>query len=314
MDSRLNNTTPLSPAVSGFIYALIAYGLWGAFPLYFSLLDSVSPIEVVAHRVIWSLVFLLGILAITRGWGSLRAVFRSRRGLLLLGLAAIAITVNWTTYVYAVSINQVVESSLGYFINPLVSVALGVLILAERLRIGQWIAVGIATLGVVIIGVGAGSIPVIGLTLAFSFGSYGLLKKMAGISAIPGLTIETMMLFPIAAVILAFAEIQGSAAFVLDGVGISILLILLGPVTAIPLLAYVGGANRLPLSTLGIMQYLTPTVLFILGITVFGQSVTTLEWLGYSTIWAALAVFSFDTIRHSGRTNRSDELEVTEPT
>jgi chloramphenicol-sensitive protein RarD len=314
MDSRLNNTTPLSPAVSGFIYALIAYVLWGAFPLYFALLDSVSPIEVVAHRVIWSLVFLLGILAVTRGWSSLGSVFKSRRAMLLLALAAIAITVNWTTYVYAVSINQVVESSLGYFINPLVSVALGVLILSEKLRTGQWTAVVIATLGVVIIGIGAGTIPYIGLVLAFSFGTYGLVKKMAGVSAIPGLTIETMILFPIAAGVLAFAEIQGSAAFIVDGPGISILLLLLGPITAIPLLAYVGGANRLPLSTLGIMQYLTPTVLFILGITVFGQSVTLVEWIGYSTIWAALALFSFDTIRHSGRPNRSDQLEVTEPT
>jgi chloramphenicol-sensitive protein RarD len=314
MDRPLTTAPPPPLAVSGFVYALIAYGLWGAFPLYFALLDSVSPVEVVAHRVIWSLVFLLGIVAVTRGWRSIREIFRSRRSMVLLGLAAIAVTINWTTYVYAVSINQVVESSLGYFINPLVSVALGVLLLSERLRTGQWIAVGIAAIGVIIIGVGAGTIPIIGLMLALSFGFYGLLKKMAGVAAIPSLTIETMLLFPIAAAVLAVSEIQGNAAFVVGGLSISILLMLLGPVTAIPLLAYVGGANRLPLSILGIMQYLTPTVLFFLGITIFGQSVTPVEWIGYSTIWAALALFSFDTIRHSARPNRSDQLEVTEPT
>ncbi len=314
MDCPLKTAPPRPLAVSGFVFALIAYGLWGAFPLYFALLDSVSPLEIVAHRVIWSLVFLLGIVAVTRGWASVREVFRSRRSMVLLGFAAIAVTINWTTYVYAVSINQVVESSLGYFINPLVSVALGVLILSDRLRRGQWMAVGIATAGVVVIGVGAGTVPYIGLVLAGSFGIYGLLKKMAGVGAIPSLTIETMLLFPFAAAVLAISEIQGNAAFILGGVSISILLILLGPVTAIPLLAFVGAANRLPLTVLGIMQYLTPTVLFLLGITIFGQSVTPVEWIGYTTIWAALALFSFDTIRHSARPNRSDTREVTEPT
>lgn len=288
--------------------------MWGAFPLYFALLDSVSPVEVVAHRVIWSLVFLLGVLALTRGWASVGLVLRSRRSVLLLGVAAIAITVNWTTYVYAVSTDQVVESSLGYFINPLVSVALGVLILRESLRRTQWSAVGIAALGVVVISFGSGATPVIGLVLAFSFGCYGLVKKIAGVDAIPSLTIETALLFPIAAAVLAVAEVNGNAAFVVDGIGISVLLILLGPITAVPLLAYVAGANRLPLSILGIAQYSTPTILFILGITVFAEPVTATEWMGFGLIWLALAVFSIDMVRHSRRPSVLDTLEVAEPT
>jgi chloramphenicol-sensitive protein RarD len=259
-------------------------------------------------------VFLIGLLAISRGWVSVRIVLRSRRALGLLGIAAIAITTNWTTYVYAVSTDQVVESSLGYFINPLVSVALAVVILRERLRIGQWTAVSIAAIGVAVIAIGAGALPFIGLTLAASFGTYGLVKKIAGVDAVPSLTIETAILFPLAVGVLVVAEVTGRAAFVVDGAGITVLLILLGPVTAIPLLAYVAAANRLPLSTLGITQYLTPTVLFILGLTVFGESVTTLEWWGFILIWAALAVFTIDMARHARRPSRADALDVAEPT
>lgn len=237
-------------------------------------------------------------------------MLRNRRSLLILGLASVAITINWTTYVYAVSIDQVVDASLGYFINPLVSVALAVVLLKERLRSAQWSAVAIAAGGVVIIAIGAAAVPIIGLVLAFSFGAYGLLKKIAGVNAIPGLTIETLFLFPLAAGVLAIAEIRGTAAFIIDGPQITLLLLLLGPITAIPLLAYVGGANRLPLATLGIMQYATPTILLILGITFFGEVVTPVEWVGFGFIWTALAVFSVDALRHSKRPNRSDEFEV----
>ena len=263
-----------------------------------------------AHRIIWSFVFLLIVIGIGRGWRRLGSVLKNRRTLGILVLAAIAITVNWSTYVYSVSTDQVVDASLGYFINPLVSVALGVVILKESLRRWQWGAVGIATGGVVVIAIGTAAIPAIGLILAFSFGSYGLLKKMAGVDAISGLTVETMVLFPVAAVVLALAELQGSAAFVVDGVGITILLLLLGPITAIPLLAYVGGANRLPLSTLGIMQYATPTILLILGITYFAETVTGLEWIGFGLIWTALAVLSVDALRHRRRPNPADALEI----
>lgn len=264
--------------------------------------------------MIWSLVFLLIVIALLRGWTSVGSVLRSAKSVGLLAIAAIAITVNWTTYVYAVSTDQIVESSLGYFINPLVSVTLGVVILRERLRGAQWGAVALATVGVIIIGIGSGATPLIGLILAFSFGTYGLVKKIAGVDAIPSLTIETAMLFPVAAAVLAVSEINGNAAFIIDGPGITVLLLLLGPITAIPLLAYVAAANRLLLSTLGITQYLTPTVLFILGLTVFGESVSATEWSGFVVIWLALAVFTIDLYRHSRRPARVEELEVTEPT
>ena len=292
-----------------------AFGLWGAFPLYFSLFDGVNPIEVVAYRVVWSLAFcLLLLLFIKGGWREMGQTLRDRRSLGLLTLASIAISINWTTYVYSVATNQVVEAALGYFINPLVSVAMGVIILRERLRSPQWAAVAVAGAGVVIIGVAEGAAPWIGLILAFSFGSYGLLKKLAGVGAVPGLTVETLVLLPVAGVALGFFEVQGSAAVVDSGWGLGVLLALLGPVTAIPLMFYASAANRLPLATLGVLQYFTPSVIFVLGITVFGDSVNTGEWIGFTLIWVALAIFSTDAIRRSGRPSRIDELEVAEPT
>ncbi|TEX50230.1 MAG: hypothetical protein B7C55_11955 [Actinomycetales bacterium mxb001] len=291
----------------------MAYGLWGLFPLYFSLFDSVSPVEVVAYRIVWSLAFCVLLLAITRSFGSVRDVMRTPRQLGLLIGAAVAITINWTTYVYSVSTDQVVEAALGYFINPLVTVALGVVVLRERLRSWQWMAISIAAAGVIVIGIGEKAAPWLGLVLAFSFGSYGLLKKMAGVNAIPSLTVETAVLLPFAFIVLVFVESAGSAAVISQGWGMGVLLALLGPVTAIPLLAYAAAANRLPLALLGILQYSTPTVIFILGITVFGDTVNTLEWIGFGLIWLALAVFSTDAWRQSRQDNRAVALEVAEP-
>lgn len=242
----------------------------------------------------------------------MRDVLRTPKKFGLLALAAVAITINWTTYVYSVETGQVVEASLGYFINPLVTVALGVVVLHERLRRPQWSAVAIAAGGVVIIAISEGAAPWIGLILAFSFGTYGLLKKMAGVGAVPSLTVETLVLCPLAVIVLANAEIHGEAAFAVGGWRITILLMLLGPVTAIPLLAYAGAAIRLPLAILGVMQYVTPLAIFVLGITVFDDAVTPGEWVGFGVIWAGLAIFSFDTIRHSRRPNPADELEVAE--
>ena len=292
-----------------------AFGLWGAFPLYFSLFDGVNPIEVVAYRIVWSLAFCFLLLLFIKGsWREVGNTLRNKRSLGLLTLASIAIAINWTTYVYSVATDQVVEAALGYFINPLVSVAMGVMILRERLRSPQWVAVAVAGAGVVIIGVAEGAAPWIGLILAFSFGSYGLLKKLAGVGAVPGLTVETLVLLPVAGVVLGFFEVQGSAAVVDSGWGLGVLLALLGPVTAIPLMFYAAAANRLPLATLGVLQYFTPSVIFILGITVFGDVVNTGEWIGFTLIWIALAIFSVDAIRRSRQPSRVDALEVTEPT
>ena len=293
--------------------------MWGLFPLYFALLDAVSPLEVVAHRIIWTLVFLIIVISIARNWNSVRRALNKRTIGILLG-AAVFISINWLVYVYAVATDQVVQASLGYFVNPLISVALGVLLLRERLRRLQWVAVGIAIIAVVILTVSYGSLPWISLTLGFSFGMYGLLKKLANVGSTDSLVIETAALAPFALALMGVWEAGGQAAFVLDGWQISILLILLGPVTALPLLAFGGAATRIPLSTLGVLQYITPILQFAIGVFIFNEAMPASRWIGFLFVWSALVVFSTDAYRHSRSRHRSrkqellDELEVGEPT
>lgn len=286
------------------------------FPVYFALLDSVSPLEILAHRIVWSFVLLAGIVLVTRSWGEVSAIIRSRRTILMLGGAAVFVAINWGTYVYAVSTDQVVESSLGYFINPMVSVGLGVLVLKERLRPLQWLAIGIALVAVLELTWSYGQIPWIGLALAFSFGSYGLLKKLVGAKAIPAMAVETAVLLPIASGFLIISEVASTASFVRDGAGIALLLILLGPITVIPLLAFNSAATRVPLSVLGILQYLTPSVIFLIGVFGFGEAMTGSRWAGFAIIWFALVIFGIDAWRRS-RTERTPSigtaLEVAEP-
>jgi len=291
---------------------LTAYVLWGLFPFYFALLDSVSPLEVVAHRVIWSFVLLSIILLITKSWSQVRDIVRNRRAAATLAAAAVFLAFNWGIYVYSVATNQLVEASLGYFINPLVSVALGVLLIKERLRRLQWVAVGIAGVAVLELTWSYGQVPLIGLGLAFSFGIYGLLKKVVGAKALPALTIETGSLLPVALIYLASVEFLGLASFASTGWGIGILLILLGPVTTLPLLAFGAAATRIPLSTLGLMQYFTPTFIFLVGIFVFGEQMTPSRWVGFSLIWIGLVLFSVDALR-AARSGRLSPLAIAEP-
>ncbi len=286
--------------------------LWGLFPFYFALLDSVSPLEVVAHRVIWSFVLLSVILLVTRSWSQVRDIVRRPRAAGTLAAAAVFLAINWGIYVYSVASNQVVEASLGYFINPLVSVALGVLLIKERLRRLQWVAVAIAAIAVVELTWAYGQVPLIGLGLAFSFGFYGLLKKLVGAKALPALTIETGSLLPLALVYLASVEFLGVASFASTGWGIGLLLILLGPVTTLPLLAFGAAATRIPLSTLGLMQYFTPTFIFLVGIFIFNEQMTTARWFGFALIWVGLVIFSADAIR-AARSGRASSLAVVEP-
>lgn len=298
---------------------MLAYVLWGAFPIYFSLLDAVSPLEVVAHRIIWTLVFLVIIITIAKTWRSVKRALTTKTLLILLA-AAIFISVNWLVYVYAVATNQVVQASLGYFINPLISVALGVVLLRERLRITQWVAVAIALIAVAVLTISYGAVPWISLVLGFSFGMYGLLKKLANVGSTESLAIETAALAPFAFALMGVWEANGQAAFVLDGWQISVLLILLGPVTALPLLAFGGAATRIPLSTLGLLQYITPILQFSIGVFIFGEAMPDSRWLGFFIVWTALVVFSVDAYRHSRQRSRNakekliDELEVSEPT
>jgi len=280
------------------------------------LLDAVSPIEILAHRIVWSFVLLMGIVLVTRSWSEVRALTRSGKTLAMLGVAAVFLTINWGTYVYAVSIDQIVESSLGYFINPLVSVALGIIVLKERLRPLQWTALGIALLAVLELTWSYGHIPWIGLALAFSFGLYGLIKKLVGAKAMPAMVVETTVLLPFALGYLLIAEAAGMAAFASGGPWLSVMLVLLGPVTVIPLLAFNGAATRIPLSVLGVMQYLTPTIIFLVGVFGFRESMTSSRWIGFAIIWLALVIFAIDAWR-AARGSRvpspQAQLAVAEP-
>ena len=267
-----------------------------------------------ANRVVWSLVLLIILTLVTRSWASTIAAARSPRNVVTLGIAAAFLALNWGVYVWAVASNEVVEASLGYFINPLVSVGLGVLVLRERLRRGLWIAVGIALLAVAVLTFSYGRLPWISLILAFSFGLYGLLKKQVGVGAVESLTIETAVLAPVALIVmLAFAR-SGDSALASGDPKTVALLVLLGPVTAIPLLAFGGAATRIPLSTLGIMQYITPVFQFMIGVFVFGESMSASRWLGFLLVWISLMVMTVDGLRNArnGRTV-ADDLEVIEP-
>ena len=297
---------------TGVLLGVTGYLFWGLFPLFFVLLDSVSPIEIVAHRIIWSLIVVIFVLIIGKQWRAFTAAF-SRRNIMILGFAAIFLSINWLVYVYAVSSNQVVQASLGYFVNPLISVAMGVIILKERLRLTQWVAVGIALIAVVVLTIASGSVPWIALTLGITFGTYGLLKKFANLPALHSLGIETAVLFPVALIILGIAVANDSESFVLDGPKITFLLIMLGPVTAIPLLAFGGASTRIPLSTLGILQYITPISQFILGVFVFAEAMSTGRWIGFMLVWTSIIIFTVDMYRHARTRTRQLQETLLEP-
>lgn len=289
--------------------------MWGLFPFYFTLLDAVPPMEIVAHRIVWSFVLLVIIVTIAHRWRAMRAS-AAPRPYAWLALAAVVLVINWGVYVWAVSNDQIVASSLGYFINPLVSVCLGVVILKERLSAAQWTAVGLAALGVVVMTVTTGAVPWIGLVLAVSFGTYGFIKKRVGFGAVESLTIETgALVLPALALLMVF-QASGTMVLTHTGLGLVLLLIGLGPVTTLPLLAFGAAATRLPLTTLGLLQYICPTMIFLTGVAVYGEPMSSGKWAGFAIIWIALVVFSVDAVRSSrrGRANRAVErLEVAEP-
>jgi chloramphenicol-sensitive protein RarD len=275
--------------------------MWGLFPLYFALLAGVGAVEVVAHRVVWSLAFCLVamvVLAAAGRGGAWRALRRlTRRQVALLTAAAAVLSVNWGIFVYAVESGQVVQSSLGYFTNPLVSVVLGVLVLGERLRRVQWAAVAVAALAVIVLTVEDGELPWIALTLALSFGAYGLLKNRVGrgVGALPGMTVETAVLLVPALIVLGWLGVTGQGEFG-GSAGQSLLLIGSGPVTAIALLIFAGAARRIRLSTLGLIQYVTPVMHLLVGLLVFGETMSAGRWAGFALIWLALVLLSADSL------------------
>jgi chloramphenicol-sensitive protein RarD len=278
-----------------------AYGLWGLLPLYFAALAPAGPVEIVAARVIFSLIVCALLVATTRSWPSLISAMRSPRTLAALALAAVLIAVNWLTYTYGVISGRAVESSLGYFINPLVSVLLGVLVFKERLRPLQWAAVALGAAAVVVLSISYGRLPWIALTLAFSFGSYGLVKKKIGthVDAKTSLTVETVILTPLAAVVMAVLASGDGLTLFGYGAGHFWLLGAGGIITALPLLFFGAAARRLPMTTIGLLQYTTPLLQFVIAVTVLGEQLSAERWLGFGIVWLALLVLSVDMARVS---------------
>lgn len=276
----------------GILYAALAYTAWGLFPIYFHLLTAIPALEVVMHRTVWSTLFLLAILLAQRHWGWLRAL--KAKVLATFALSALLLSGNWLIYVWAVQNGHVLDASLGYFILPLVNVAMGYLLLHERPRRWQWVAVGLAAAGVLWLTVQAGHLPWIALSLALSFGFYGLLRKLAPLGALEGLTLETLMLSPLAAAALLWWGLHGQGALVQGDAKMIGWLLLAGPLTAIPLLLFAAGARRVPLTTMGILQYISPSLQMALGVWMFGESLEQARLLGFALIWAALLVYSLE--------------------
>ena len=296
------STTPSSELRKGTLLGASAYAMWGLFPLFWPLLRPAGPVEVLAHRVLWSLLVVALLLKLTGSWTAVRAV--PRRQVLRLALAACLLAVNWGTYIYGVNSGQVVETALGYFINPLVSVALGVLVLGERLRTAQKAAVVAAALAVVVLGVENGRPPYIALVLAVSFGLYGLLKKQAGVAAVPSLAVETAVLAPLAGI---YVVATGGGTALSHGPGHLGLLALSGVVTTVPLLAFGAAATRVPLTTLGVLQYIGPTLQLLLGVLLRHEPFGPARAIGFALVWAALAVFTADLVGERRRAGRLAE-------
>jgi chloramphenicol-sensitive protein RarD len=275
----------------GILYALGAYTLWGILPVYWKALERVPPIQILGHRVVWSFALLAVILLVRREGNALIAARRSRRVLLLSALAAGLLGVNWLVYIWGVNSSHIVESSLGYFINPLVSVLLGVLFFKERLRPLQWTAVGMAACGVIYLTIRSGALPWISLVLALTFGFYGLLKKTSPLEALPGLSLEMVILFLPALAYLLLAQSLGSGAFGHAGAETNLLLAFTGVITALPILMFGMAARSIPLSLVGLLQYIAPTCQFLLGVLAYGEPFTPDRLIGFSIIWLALLLY-----------------------
>lgn len=279
---------------SGLLYAALAFVWWGLFPLYFRVVTTVPPAQVLAHRVMWCLLFLAALLTWRGQWAWMRRVVRQPKVLAAFVASALLIGANWLAYIWAVSRGHVLEASLGYFITPLVNVLLGMTILHERLRRAQWLALAIAAGGVLWLTLQAGRPPWIALSLAVSFGGYGLLRKIAVLGALEGLTLETLLLAPLALLTLGIATLDGSASFPAPDALTNLWMIALGPITAVPLLLFAAGARRLSMATLGIMQYLGPSIQFLLGLWVFHEPFSAARFGGFACIWAALVIYTLD--------------------
>lgn len=285
----------------GLLLGATAYILWGTFPLYWTLLEPGGAVEILAHRIVWSLLTMLVILVLWHRVPQLKALLRDRRKLLLICCAAVVITVNWGGYIWGVNNGRVVETSLGYFINPLVTVLMGVLVLGERLRRLQWWAMGLAFVAVVVLAVDYGRPPWIALVLAFSFGTYGLLKKQAGVGAVESITWETVVLAPVAMAYILWLMATSQSSFGSHGLGHALLFTTTGIITAVPLMLFGAAAIRVSMVSLGLLQYLAPTIQFTLGILVFDEEMPASRWIGFGLVWVALAIFTVEALNHRRR-------------
>lgn len=285
----------------GFLLGVAAYAMWGAFPLYWPLLEPAGAIEILAHRVLWSLVTVAVLVIGLRRRSQFMIILRTRRTRRLLTIGAMVIAVNWGMYIWGVNNGHVVEAALGYFINPLVTVLMGVLILRESLRPLQWVATGVAIVAVLVLAVDYGRPPWVALVLAFSFGTYGLAKKQANTGAIESLAFETVVLAPLAAAYIAFLVITGNSQFGSHGVAHALLITTTGAVTALPLICFGAAAIRLPMVTLGLLQYLAPIIQFALGVLLFHEAMPLGRWIGFALVWVALSVFTAEAINHRRR-------------
>ncbi|PZE92469.1 EamA family transporter RarD [Curtobacterium sp. MCLR17_039] len=297
------------------VQAIVAYGLWGLMPLLFAAMAPAAAFEIVSWRIVFGLVFCAVAIAVTRSWLRTRTLMAQRRVMLVMGLAAVLILVNWTVYVLATTTGHTVEAALGYFINPLVTIALGVVVLRERLRPAQWAAVGLSVVAVVVIAIGYGQMPWISLALAFSFGLYGLVKKRVGgtVDALSGLTIETVWLLPIAVValvVLGVTGLGGGVTFTSEGWGHAVITVLTGPATAVPLLLFASSARRVSLSTLGLTQYLAPVMQLLVGVLVQHEEMSAGRWFGFGIVWLALVVLTADSFA-AARASRRRALAPT---
>ncbi|ASW57364.1 EamA family transporter RarD [Plantactinospora sp. KBS50] len=297
----------------GYLYGFAAYALWGFYPLYIKLLRPSGPVEILAHRVVWSVVFVALVLAALRNWGFLRRLFARPRAVAGIAVAATLIAVNWGTYIYGVNSDRVVETALGYFINPLVVVLLGVTVFRERLRPAQWVALGLGALAVAVLTVDYGRLPYLALTLAFTFSGYGLVKKRLALPAAEGLFAESAMLALPALAYLGWLQWRGTGTFGHGPLPHSGLLVLAGAATAVPLLMFAGAANRLPLTGLGMLQYLTPVLQLGCGILVFHEPMPPARLVGFALVWLALIVFTVDGLRTARRRSRIVPLAGTAP-
>lgn len=290
--------------LAGVLSAGCAFLLWGIFPLYLKSLKAIPPLEILSHRVFWSFMMLALVLTIRHQWGWINAIKKNPRITAAFVASASMLAINWVVYIWAINHDRIVDASLGYFIAPLFNVLFGVM-LGERLRHGQWISVTIATTGVAWLTISAGQLPWIGLTLAFTFGLYGLLRKTASLGALEGLTLETLVMLPLSALFLLLPESGSSHAFVNTGINTSLLLIAAGPVTAIPLLLFAYGARRIPLSLVGILQYIGPTIQLLLGLYLYNEAFSSTKLIGYGLIWCALGLYSIESLWQAWR-NTSD--------